>query len=286
MPDLWRSIASGISDATGGPFLPLGKSAIGGGCISDAWLLEGNSGRYFVKTGKLPFEPEALGLEAIGKIVRTPGVICVGSHEGRHWLVLEYVGMSRKIMRFDLLGAGLAELHRVTSGEFGWDRDNLIGSTAQINTPSEDWIEFWKTRRLGFQFDLAGRNGCDFGRRAEKLMGNLDAFFVGHKPAPSLLHGDLWRGNAGFETSGHPVLYDPAVYFGDREADIAMTELFGGFPQEFYSAYIEAFPLDSGYGTRKTLYNLYHVLNHLNLFGASYLQQAASMIDGLLAEIG
>lgn len=285
MPDLWRSIASGISDATGEPFLPLGKSAIGGGCISDAWLLEGNSARYFVKTGKLPFEPEAAGLEAIGKAVHTPGVICLGCHEGRHWLALEYVEMSREVMRFDLLGASLAALHRVPSGQFGWDIDNLIGSTPQINAPSKDWIEFWKVQRLGFQFDLARRNGCDFGRRAEELMENLDAFFVGHKPSPSLLHGDLWRGNAGFDASGRPVLYDPAVYFGDREADIAMTELFGGFPREFYSAYIESFPLDPGYGTRKTLYNLYHVLNHLNLFGSGYLHQAASMIDALLAEI-
>ncbi len=285
MPDLWESVSSGISDATGKPFLPLGKSAIGGGCISDAWLLEGNSGRYFVKTGKLSFEPEAAGLEAIGKVVRTPGVICLGSHEGHHWLVLEHVGMSRNIMRFDLLGASLAVLHRVASGQFGWGMDNLIGSTPQINTPSKDWIEFWKARRLDFQFDLARRGGCDFGSRAERLIENLDAFFVGHKPAPSLLHGDLWRGNAGFDASGRPVLYDPAVYFGDREADIAMTELFGGFPQEFYSAYIESFPLDPGYGTRKTLYNLYHVLNHLNLFGSGYLHQAESMIDALLAEI-
>lgn len=261
---------------------------MGGGCISEAWLLEGRSTRYFVKIGAQPFRAEAEGLDAIRETgaIRAPQPICLGCDEGTHWLVLEYIEMSRKIMRFDLLGAQLAEMHRHTSGEFGWKTDNLIGSTPQINTTSTDWIEFWKTRRLGYQIDLASRGGHDFGRRGDRLMDRLPTLFSGHKPAPSLLHGDLWRGNAGFGESGLPVIFDPASYYGDREADLAMTELFGGFPTEFYSAYRACLPLDSGYQTRKNLYNLYHVLNHLNLFGAGYLSQSISMMDMLLSEAG
>lgn len=284
MPDLWREIASHISDATGSPFHPQGKSPVGGGSISDAWLLKGKGCRYFVKTGSFPFDAEAAGLAAMGKALRTPETVCLGECRGRYWLVLEYVEMGRKVMRFDLLGSDLAKMHRLASNEFGWESDNLIGSTPQRNSKSKDWGEFWKTRRLAFQFDLAKQNGHDFGKKAERLMENLDAFFSDYRPTPALLHGDLWRGNAGFDLSGHPVLYDPAVYFGDREADIAMTELFGGFPETFYAAYNGAFPLDSGYGKRKMLYNLYHVLNHLNIFGGSYLHQTVSMLDQLLSK--
>ena len=257
-----------------------------GGCISQAWLLEGQSERYFVKTGNLSFLSEIDGLDALRKAIRVPQAICTGSADGAHWLVLEYIEMSRKNLRFDLLGSQLAEMHRIGSGEFGWETDNLIGSTPQVNTVSSDWMEFWRTGRLGFQLELSRRNGYDLGSRGERLMQNLDAFFLDHKPAPSLLHGDLWRGNAGFDMSGHPVLFDPAVYYGDREADLAMTELFGGFPEGFYSAYNESFPLASGYRRRKTLYNLYHVLNHLNMFGGSYLGEAKSMMDRLLCDAG
>ncbi len=284
MPELWEHIASRISEATGRTFRLEQKSAVGGGCISEAWLLEGSSGRYFAKTGRHSFEPEASGLDAIGRALKTPAVICLGSFNGIDWLVLEYIDMKRGPARFDLLGEQLAAMHTASAKEFGWNQDNLIGSTPQINSPSSDWVEFWRTRRLGFQFDLARKKGHAFGR-AERLLEHLDAFFPDDGPAPSLLHGDLWRGNAGFDPSGRPVLFDPAVYCGDREADIAMTELFGGFPQAFYAAYNNVLPLDPGYGTRKKLYNLYHILNHFNLFGGSYLAQAESMISDLLSEV-
>ena len=283
MPDLWQQIASRISEATGPAFRPVRKSPLSGGCISESWLLEGKRSRYFVKTGNFSFEAEAAGLAEIGKAMRTPNPVCLGESAGTCWLVLEYVEMGGKT-RFDLLGSGLAKMHRLSSTEFGWEIDNRIGSTPQNNAKSKNWIEFWRTGRLAFQFDLAKRKGHDFGKRAERLMGNLDAYFSDYSPIPSLLHGDLWRGNAGFDLSGNPVLYDPAVYYGDRETDLAMTELFGGFPKDFYSAYDEAFPLDPGYARRRPLYNLYHVLNHCNMFGGSYLRQAESMLEALLHE--
>ena len=281
---LWDEIASKISDATGSAFHPVKRASLSGGCISEAWLLEGRGCRYFVKTGSLSFESEAAGLAEIGRALRTPETVCLGKSGNTFWLVLEYVEMGGKA-RFDRLASGLAKMHRISSEEFGWERDNLIGSTFQDNSKSGNWIEFWRTRRLAFQFDLARRKGCEFGGREVKLTENLDAFFGDYNPFPSLLHGDLWRGNAGFDPSGNPVLFDPAAYYGDREADIAMTELFGGFPEGFYSAYEEAFPLDPGYGRRKNLYNLYHVLNHFNLFGGSYLGRAEAMLDALLQEV-
>ena len=165
----------------------------------------------------------------------------------------------------------LAAAHREAGPRFGWSRDNYIGSTPQANGWCDDWAEFWRERRLRPQLELAARKGFNLGR--------IDPVPVlqNHKPQPALLHGDLWSGNAGFTADG-PVVLDPAVYYGDREADLAMTELFGGFPREFYDAYNKAWPLESGYPRRKHLYNLYHLLNHLNLFGGGYLAQVKATL--------
>jgi protein-ribulosamine 3-kinase len=162
------------------------------------------------------------------------------------------------------LGRMLAALHRQTGPRFGWHRDNYIGLSPQLNGWCDDWSEFWRERRLGPQAARAG------------VRINMDRIEL-HQPQPSLLHGDLWSGNAGFTPEG-PVVYDPAVYYGDREADLAMTELFGGFPRAFYDAYNEVLPLAEGYERRKHVYNLYHLLNHLNLFGAGYLGQVKSTL--------
>ena len=184
-------------------------------------------------------------------------------------------------------GEGLAAMHRVTSHQFGWYRDNTIGSTEQRNQQEEDWVKFWGEYRLSVQLELAAARGAgsrtmDQGYR---LIDCLADFMEGYEPEPSLVHGDLWSGNYAFTRAGEPTIFDPAVYYGDREVDLAMTELFGGFSREFYAAYRQAWPLDAGYATRKTLYNLYHVLNHFNLFGGGYLSQAQGMIDSLLSEI-
>jgi protein-ribulosamine 3-kinase len=173
------------------------------------------------------------------------------------------------------LGEMIARIHRTIAPRYGWHRDNHIGLGVQANGWCEDWAEFWLERRIRPQLDLARRNGFAIKEPpVQRLLGD-------HRPSPSLLHGDLWRGNAGF-TGGEPVVFDPAVYYGDRECDLAMTELFGGFPREFYAAYNAAFPLPAGYETRKTLYNLYHLLNHLNLFGEGYLAQVEQALRLLL----
>src|SRR5262245_18398887 len=164
----------------------------------------------------------------------------------------------------------LANAHRKPGPRFGWQRDNYIGSTPQQNGWCNDWIVFWVTRRLEPQISLARDKGFDVSLPSTRMLES-------HRPQPALLHGDLWSGNAGFTAEG-PVVFDPAVYYGDREADLAMTELFGGFPREFYRAYNEAYPLPGGYEQRKHLYNLYHLLNHLNLFGGGYLGQVKSTL--------
>ncbi|MGH8727211.1 MAG: fructosamine kinase family protein [Burkholderiales bacterium] len=291
-PSLWQEISSRISRAIHRPFASVQVKPVGGGCINSASRIEGNGLAFFVKlnnAAKLSmFEAEAAGLEEIARThtVRVPQPICCGVEASQAFLVLEYIELGSR-GDSSLLGTQLAQLHKPTSDKFGWSRDNTIGSTPQINMQSDDWIEFWRERRLGFQLSLAAKNGYSgaLQKKGERLAGSLDIFFRDYQPQPSLLHGDLWGGNAAFDSRGNPVIFDPAVYYGDREADLAMTELFGGFGRGFYSAYREAFPLDRGYEVRKTLYNLYHVLNHLNLFGGSYLRQAEGMIDGLLAQV-
>lgn len=236
------------------------------------------------------FEAEATGLQEIknSHTLRVPTPVCWGRNETNAWLVLEYLDIESTSKCGSIaLGTGLAAMHRMSFEKFGWMQNNTIGSTPQINEFSFDWIQFWRKHRLGYQLQLAQTNGYtrELQKQGEHLMAELDAFFPGTPPIASLLHGDLWNGNYSFDPIGHPILFDPAVYYGDRETDLAMTELFGGFPETFYAAYREAYPLDSGYKTRKTLYNLYHILNHLNLFGRSYLYQAKQMISKLLAEI-
>jgi fructosamine-3-kinase len=183
----------------------------------------------------------------------------------------------------------LVALHQVVADAYGLDYGNYCGATPQDNRWARSWIEFYGERRLGFQMELAGPRGLmprHRRQRLERLIDQLNRWIDEPACRPSLLHGDLWGGNWGVDPSGAPVIYDPAVYYGDREADIAMTRLFGGFGSRFYSAYVAAWPLDQAAGTRRDLYNLYHVLNHLNLFGGSYRAQAESMVDRLLAAAG
>jgi protein-ribulosamine 3-kinase len=286
------AVAAAVCKATGRAFSIEESRSLGGGCINAAHVIEGDGQRYFVKTNDAArvamFAAEAAGLEEILRTaaIRVPNPVACGDSAGEAFLVLEYLEMNGHSSGIQL-GRNLAHMHRHTAPQFGWKLDNTIGATHQPNAWSDRWIDFFREQRLAYQFSLAERNGYGgkLQRKGESLRARLDEFFPSYQPVASLLHGDLWGGNAATLASGEPVIFDPAVYYGDREAELAMTELFGGFSADFYAAYREAWPLDDGYRVRKTLYNLYHVLNHANLFGGGYANQAESMLDRLLAEI-
>lgn len=290
---MWQAIGKAIRVATGEDFAVRKCRAIGGGCINSTYSVEDGERRFFVKvnraSGLAMFEAEADGLREIAGagVIRVPHPVCAGVAEDSAFLVLEVIDFSSgRRGRAEDMGRQLADMHRASATQYGWRRDNTIGSTPQVNTPADNWPEFWRDRRIGRQLALAASIGYGgaLQRKGERLLARLDGFFAGHAPLPSLLHGDLWGGNYAYAATGEPVIFDPAVYYGDRETDLAMTELFGGFPEAFHAAYREAFPLDSGYPVRKALYNLYHILNHLNMFGEGYLGQAEGTIEKLLSE--
>lgn len=283
--------AAAIAERTGKPFIPGSVLPLGGGSIHRAWQLSDGARRYFVKTNLLTaaamFAAEAQGLQALSAeaVIRTPLFITAGQSREHAFLVLEHLDLAKLDAQGGAaLGQALAKLHRVQGEAFGWGEDNYIGSTPQQNTPHPSWPHFFGERRLRRQLALALRNGMDkaLTAKGEAVIERIGGLFIDYRPPPSLLHGDLWSGNAAQLADGTPVFYDPACYYGDRETDIAMTELFGGFPTSFYTAYRSAWPLDSGYEMRKPLYNLYHILNHFNLFGGAYLGQAQRMIEALL----
>jgi fructosamine-3-kinase len=288
LPDL-------LGRALGRRFAPAPASEVSGGSIHRCVRWETDAGPVFVKIAPAAeagvFEAEAAGLRELSeaRALRVPQVLALEGAGPEAALVLEWIDFgSRTAQGEALLGRQLAAMHEVVGTQFGWHRDNTIGRTAQRNDPSTDWPQFFGTHRLGFQLDLAERNGLDSRviERGRRVVESCPAFFTGYRPRPSLLHGDLWGGNWAMERrSGAPVIFDPAVYYGDRETDLAMTRLFGGFGPAFHAAYSEAQPLDAGADTRRTLYNLYHVLNHYNLFDGGYGAQAAGMIDRLLAEL-
>ncbi|KPL81092.1 hypothetical protein ADN00_00775 [Ornatilinea apprima] len=270
---------------------------VGGGCISQSARLDTEEAVYFVKWNPRPFpkmfqiEAESLAYLASTHSVNVPKVYAWGEKEGAlpGFLLVEWVGGAAGGgvgHHHRLLGEQLAVLHRCTSEKYGnrfglW-YDNYIGSNPQLNTWSGSWVDFFRDCRLKPQFDLAVRQGRMPGKRKrllEKGMDHLDQFLGGRDIQPSLLHGDLWGGNFIVGINDQPYLIDPAIFFGDREADLAFTELFGGFSRDFYDAYQTAWPLDPQYAERKSIYNLYHLLNHLNLFGESY----GSSVDAILS---
>jgi len=288
--NLWKHLSKHISQHTGQSFEILHRESLGGGCINTAYRVSDGHLHYFVKLNgiehRLMFETEMLALQELVELapVRVPTPICYGHYESQTYLVLEHLALSGQ-PDAALLGQQLAAMHRIRSAQFGWHRDNVIGATPQQNTLTHNWIDFWREHRMRPQLLLAQRNGYGSALTPliESLLDKLDCIIT-HNPTPSLLHGDLWGGNAAALADGTPVIFDPALYYGDRETDIAMTQLFGGFNNKFYDAYNEAWPLDDGFNQRKTLYNLYHIMNHLNLFGSGYLAQAISMTEKILAE--
>ena len=289
---MWDYISNSITEETGRPFIIKKKTRVMGGDINQAWKISSKTNSYFVKINTLAmhtmFKEESKGLQALNVVngTRIPKVIFIGTFAHQSFLILEYIDMSDSGGSFETLAAQLSSIHKKTNNAFGFTTDNFIGSTPQSNTLANNWSYFYGNNRLLPQLNLAKENGyTDFLEIGYQLIDTLDTYFSSYQPQASLLHGDLWGGNIAFDENQQPVIYDPACYYGDREADIAMTELFGRLPDAFYQAYNNAWQLDEGYRVRKHLYNLYHILNHCNLFGGGYQTQAYIVIKKLLCEI-
>lgn len=287
---MWDQITAQLDQVTGQSWQDAEPRSIGGGSISQAYALSNASSTYFVKLNQAAslamFEAEALGLREIHRTgtIRVPQPLCWGVAAEAAYLVLEWIALGQgNNSAWQQMGQQLAALHRVTRDHgFGWDQNNTIGSTPQLNPWTPTWSEFFTQHRIGYQLKRATQKGGSFPRQQD-LLAAIPELLAAHQPPPALVHGDLWSGNAACGQDGEPVLLDPAVYYGDREVDLAMTELFGGFPAAFYRAYNQAYPLAPEYQQRKILYNLYHILNHFNLFGGSYLSQANRMIGQILS---
>ena len=285
----YRKIEIVLSETTGQPFNIEKRRPIGGGCVSAAECLSDPNRSYFLKTNRTEFlgnfeaETDSLDSLAATATIRIPKPIASGIAHDRAYLLLEYIQPGSPNTRsWSEFGRQLAALHKTPQPYFGWHRDNAIGTTLQSNLKSDDWISFLRDERLRPQIDMARYNGFIL-NGADRLFQTLPGYFENHSPWPSLLHGDLWSGNAAFDQNGQAFIFDPCCYFGDRETDLAFTEFFGGYPSDFYASYQDTLPYDSGYDKRKTLYNLYHCLNHYNLFGSSYAAQAQAMTDELLS---
>lgn len=288
--DFFSQIAEEISQVTGEKFQVENRRSVSGGCINQGYSLTGNGYTYFVKINQASqlgmFEAEALGLKEMGetRTIRIPQPICWGIAENSSYIVLEWLEFGQgSTQSWEQMGRNLAAMHKAgEASKFGWERNNTIGSTPQINTWTDNWADFFAEHRIGYQLQLAKRRGGNFPDQSQ-LVGVVRDFLADRQPQPSLVHGDLWSGNVAVTDSGEPVILDPATYYGDREVDIAMTELFGGFPAAFYRGYNQIWALEEGYQQRKTLYNLYHILNHFNLFGGGYSSQANRMIQQILS---
>ncbi len=276
-----------IEQKTGSEIVSI--QSLSGGCISNAYKLEMKSGEfYFLKnnygSSKDMFIKEAHGLIELKKpsVIRVPEVILCDDS----FILTEFISTGNKNKNFfEDFGRSFAKLHKFHNESFGFYEDNYIGSNVQQNianeTEKDNWIKFYFNKRILFQLRLAEKNGYstkELTKGISALENKIEKIFVGSEELPSLLHGDLWGGNYIVDEAGNACLIDPAVYYGHREADLAMTKLFGGFKPEFYQAYNEMFPLADGYNYREGIYKLYHVLNHLNLFGRGYYSQAISII--------
>ena len=289
------SLAAELGALTGARCAGAPERRVGGGSIATCYAWRCGTQLVFVKVAPRQalgcFTAESAGLAALAAAhaLRVPRVVGCGTTEHEAFLALEWIERGAGDEHTERrLGEGLAALHRVTAARFGFAHDNFIGATPQRNDWDGDWARFFAERRLRPQLELAEQK--DLGSRlqdsGERLLAALPALLAGHRPAACLLHGDLWGGNWFADAAGLPVVFDPAVYHGDAEADLAMTRLFGGFGPGFYRAYAAAAPLTAGADVRAELYNLYHVLNHANLFGGGYPAQALESIARLLAQAG
>eukprot|EP00166_Cyanidium_caldarium_P005371 ctg_646.g201 len=288
---LEEKISSAVSAAIGKDFKASIGPVVGGGCVSDTRMVLSKNGsqKFFAKIGS-PSDISMLSAEYEGvhemsntQTVRVPKPICYDSTDRFSFLILELLELTSKSGRdgYRILGR-LAKMHKTTNDRlYGWHRGNTI-TTPQLNPWTSNWTEFFVNYRLRYQLELAQHNHANLGS-IETFLRHVEKILDRHtEVVPSLVHGDLWSGNIGFLVSGEPVIFDPATYYGDREVDIAMTELFGRLPEEFYVAYNEEWALPEGYEKRRTIYNLYHILNHFNLFGGMYGRQAKYMMTEIM----
>jgi fructosamine-3-kinase len=296
----WQAFSENINQHLNGSHSPIqihSAHALSGGDISQAYQLHSAGKNYFLKLNHrqyLPmFEAEKHGLNAIlaSNTIRCPQPLASGIFNDQAWCLMEFIQLTSSKKPADEMqrGRALAHMHQQINHDakpFGWFENNFIGLTPQHNHWHMDWIEFYGQQRLKPQLELAVLRDAPASlyQLGAELIDQLPFWFKDYTPEASLLHGDLWAGNSGFDESEEPVIFDPACYYGDRETDLAMTELFGGFTADFYTSYNELFPLDAGYQSRKPLYNLYHILNHFNLFGGHYALQAERMMEQLLSE--
>ena len=261
--------------------------SIGGGCINHTGKITTDKNNYFVKwndrnTYPGMFEAEKEGLEALRESkMSLPQPLLCGNSCNYSFLLMEWIDSAdRKANYWNLLAVQLAEIHRLTHTEYGWKSSNYIGSLAQENIFTNDWIEFFIHFRLEKQLKIALDSG-KLGSRHNKIFSNLFKILPQLLPVepPSMLHGDLWSGNVMVGETGNPVLIDPAVYYGNREIEISFTYMFGGFHREFYETYDACWPLQPGFSERVSIYNLYPLLVHINLFGGGYIHQLESSIS-------
>lgn len=269
---------------------------LSGGCTHGALRVGDGKQHFFVKhapharQAMLAAEKDGLAALRRNGAFRTPEVVVCSATEQHAVLVLEWLELAP--VRSDADGQHFAEAlmaqHAEQGAFFGWPQDNFIGATPQRNTPCEGWGSFIREQRLRPQLERARDNGygAELEREGAHLLERLPALFLDYHPRAALLHGDLWCGNAAMTQDGQPAVFDPAVYYGDHEADIAMCELFGGFPSSFYATLHRLAPPAAGHAERKTLYRLYHVLNHLNLFGKSYLGETRRLLARLNDVLG
>lgn len=284
---MWQCISEQISENLKNQFVADEIHEIQTGDSQFAYKISDGNQSFFVKTNKrinLPnFEAESEGLQHLANpdIFTVPKVICSGLVAEHSFLVLEYLKIEQsQNQNWLAFGQALAELHQSnTQNMYGWQADNFIGLSPQSNIWQKKWSHFFAEQRIGFMLQLLAEKGFHLAN-IDKVVASVERLLSGHSPVSSMLHGDLWQGNVGF-VDNRPTLYDPAFYFGDRETDIAMTELFGRFPENFYHGYNESWPLDDGYQYRKPIYQLYHVLNHGLLFGGNYIDSAKIILKNL-----
>ncbi|MGO1298318.1 MAG: fructosamine kinase family protein [Vibrio sp.] len=283
---MWASISEQLTQALGHAFPIKEKQSIEGGNISHVYRISDGTDTYVVKVNTKEFLPQYVAEEySLNSLYQTdtiivPRVIVCGQTKSHSFIVLEDLPTSplhAETCSYQL-GQQLAKLHQWgEQKQYGYDDDNFIGATPQPNVWTNKWHQFFAEQRIGWQLQLLKEKNITL-VEIEEFIALIKKRLSSHHPKPALLHGDLWQGNVG-QTPTSSVCYDPASYWGDRECDVAMTELFGGFPPRFYAGYQSIWPLDNGYAQRRDIYNLYHVLNHCYLFGGEYLAQATALID-------